>query len=136
MMPFGEVQLLAVLIAAVVNMIIGSFWYSPKFLGTMWMRASKVKEREVEESEMRKTLLAAFANNLVIAYFLGLLIAMTRAQTIREAILVVLVTVIATVIPYEMSSHLWERRSLDLMVVNAGFSIISMLVAGILQVLL
>lgn len=134
MLPFGDVNVLSVLLASAINMIVGSMWYSPSVFGKMWMNAAKVPEREVTEAEMRKSLLMAFGNNAVMTYFLGLLLVMTGANDVRTVIGTVLVTAVATIIPYETSAILWEKRVPDLMVVNAGFSIVSMLISGLVFV--
>ena len=47
-LPFGEVNWLAVLVAAIIPMIIGTIWYSPPVFGNTWMRLIGKTADEIE----------------------------------------------------------------------------------------
>lgn len=63
------VNYLAVLVAAVANMVVGSFWFGPLF-GKQWVKLSGIKMGG-EKSSMTGSYVTAFISSLVIAYVLS-----------------------------------------------------------------
>lgn len=47
-MPEVDINLLAVIVAAVVNMAVGAFWYSPTLFGKQWSRLSGRKLEDMK----------------------------------------------------------------------------------------
>ena len=136
MLPFAEVSLIAVLAASVLNMIIGSLWYSPMLFGSIWMQSVNISKEDIQQADMKKAFTSGFLNNLLMVYFLGLLIALVGPGGVDELITMILVTVMATVIPDEFSGMIWEHRPMDMLVVNGGYSTVTMLTSGILLYML
>ena len=79
-MPSSGISLLAVVTAAVVNMVIGFVWYGPAF-GRTWAPLAGVRPEDIDRRQMPKayglTLLAA----LVVSYALALVVDWADANT-------------------------------------------------------
>ncbi len=72
----GEmINLWAVLLAGIINMILGALWYG-SFFGKQWMKlAGKTKEDiDKSKSHMHKLYAGGFAASLIIAYVLALFV--------------------------------------------------------------
>lgn len=71
-----EVNLAAVLVAAVAHLILGMLWWSPLLFGKQWMdlMGFKKKDMEAKKREVRKAHLVSFISALVAAYVLALII--------------------------------------------------------------
>jgi len=67
-MDFGEVNYIAVVLGAVLNMILGTLWYGPLF-GKLWLRLIGKKSEEIESKPWLYILsaIAAFLAALVLA---------------------------------------------------------------------
>lgn len=73
-MPSVDINIVAVIFAAVVNMVVGALWYSPTFFGKQW---SKLVGRKMED--MRKnagpgyavTSLGALIQTWILAHFVA-----------------------------------------------------------------
>jgi hypothetical protein len=65
-----EVNYLAVFLAAVASMIVGSIWYAPPVLGNYWQKLAKPDAKRAKK-EMVPTMLATFVLALVTAYVLA-----------------------------------------------------------------
>ena len=130
MIPFGDVNILAVIIAAIVSMILGSLWYSPALFGNLWMKRAKITDEQIQEADMQKSFTVAFINNVVMVYFLAVFLQMFPPNNEIELLSIVLVISMATFIPAEVSNVIWEGRSPDLMAINAGYNVVSLLVSG------
>jgi len=63
-----------ILAVAVIPMIIGSIWYSPKVFGKAWMNAAGLTEAEVNSGNMMKILGGAFIFSLMLSTVLATLV--------------------------------------------------------------
>jgi len=66
-----EVNYLAVFLAAVSSMVVGSIWYTPKVFGTMWMKLAKVDPGKTTPKEMTVLMGSTFLLSLLTAYVLA-----------------------------------------------------------------
>ena len=62
---------LGIVIAAILNMVIGFFWYSKWLFGPVWLKLCDMKERELKMKKNARPLVYAFIVSLVIAFFLA-----------------------------------------------------------------
>lgn len=65
-----EINLLAVVLATLASMIVGSIWYAPPVFGGMWMRLIGKKPKDMEQNGW-KPIFIAIATSVVTAYVLA-----------------------------------------------------------------
>jgi hypothetical protein len=65
-----EVNYLAVFLAAVSSMIVGSIWYAPKVFGNTWMKLAGLTEGQLKKGGMMP-MVWAFVLSLLTAYVLA-----------------------------------------------------------------
>lgn len=65
-----SVNYVAVLVATLSTMVVGSIWYTPKVFGNAWIRLAKLDKKHMEENGM-KPILITLAVSLVTAYVLA-----------------------------------------------------------------
>ena len=46
-----EVNYLAVLVAAIVNMVVGALWYSPLLFGKAWMKLTGFNKKQLKKAK-------------------------------------------------------------------------------------
>lgn len=63
-------EYLPIIISALIPMILGYFWYSPKGLGTIWMKEAGMTKEKVNSTNMIVILLLAFVFALIAAFIL------------------------------------------------------------------
>jgi len=67
-----EVNYIAVLLAALSTMLVGSVWYTPAVFGKIWMKLAKVKpDQKMTTLQMTKLFGLTFVAALVSAYVLA-----------------------------------------------------------------
>ncbi|MEK7623590.1 MAG: DUF1761 domain-containing protein [Patescibacteria group bacterium] len=72
-MPVVPVNYLAVLVAAIANMVLGSLWFGPVF-GKLWMKYSGINPGSItpeQKKGMWKSYAIMFVGSLVMAYVLA-----------------------------------------------------------------
>jgi hypothetical protein len=119
---------LAVLVAAVAVYILRTLWYSPAFLGKLWMAASGLTEEKTKEGNPGLIFGASFVLELVAAFVLAMFIGTEATfslglQTGFLAGLFWVGTALGVV-------YLFERRSLRLWLLNAGYMTLAFTVMG------
>lgn len=130
------VNFLAVLVAGVVSMGFGVFWYGPLF-GKQWARLmgfSSDKLSEMKERGMIKVYLVSFATELVAAYALAYLIALTGSYAIPVLASLVFWLWIGFPVPTLVGDILWEGKPLTLLFINAGHRLLSIALMGLIIV--
>lgn len=65
-----QVNWLAVLLAAVASMVIGTVWYSKSVFGKMWMKLTKQNEEKMK-GRAPVSIAVAFISSLLMAYVLA-----------------------------------------------------------------
>lgn len=134
-MPIIEVNYLAVLGAAAINMGLGAFWYSMSGFGKTWMKLSGISKEDIEKAKkagMTKSYGIAALGSFVMAYVLAHIIGFAQGDTIAEGLqggAWVWLGFVATVL---LSSVLWENKPWKLYAINAGYYLVSLLLMGAL----
>lgn len=127
-MDLTQINYLAVLVAAVSCFIIGGLWYSPLLFANIWMREAHITEESVKQANMTKIFGLSFILTLIISFnlaaFLGpdsdLFWGMTAGALAGIGWVAASIGII----------YLFERKSLKLFLINAGYLVISFIVAG------
>lgn len=130
------VNYMAVIIAAVVNMVVGFLWFGPVF-GKMWIAMMGWTPQQMEEAKkkgMTKSYAIAFFGSLLMAYVLAhsLIFAGTYTQTsgISAGLMVGVWNWLGFVVPVLFAMVLWEGKSWKLWSLNAGYYLVSLLIMG------
>lgn len=129
-----DVNLWAVLVAAIASMVIGSFWYGPLF-GKLFMRASGMdqwskEKREAEMKNMVWTYLAQFVASLVTFYVLALLIeGLFGGLSATNGIKAALIAWIGFVVPVKLGDALWGGK-MSLFWLGIGNMLVTLVAAG------
>lgn len=120
-----QVDLLTVLIAAVLNMIIGFFWYSKWLFGHQWMKHYKIKE---EDCKNKMSILYGFIVSLVIAYFLAFFEGYLGVTTVTDGMFVGFCFWLGFVATTQISKVIWCKEPLQLFLLDTGCKLLSFLV--------
>lgn len=132
------INYLAVIVAAVANMIIGFLWYGPIF-GKEWiamMGFTKEQMEEARKKSMNKTYALAFVGSLLTAYVLAhaLVFASSYMQVygVSAGLSAGFWNWLGFVVPVLLGTVLWEGRSWKLWGLNVGYYLVSILVMSII----
>lgn len=126
-----EVNYLAIIVAGVVAMIIGAIWYSPGVFGKSWMKLTGMSTKDMDAMKkaggMWKYYLAGLLSQLVMAYVLYMLFAMTGVAEMGEALKMAFWLWLGFIATVSLGSVLWERRPLKLYILNNAYNLVAIL---------
>jgi hypothetical protein len=120
----------AVLVAALSTFLIGGLWYSPAVFGKAWMRENGFTEESLKGSNMVKI--------FGLTFFLALIAAINLAMFLgpedkpEMGALWGFAAGFGWVATFVGTHYLFERKSFTLFLINAGYSVISLTVMGVI----
>jgi hypothetical protein len=116
----------AAVVAAIVGMTIGAFWYSPIGFGKVWMRLTGIEEP--------KGALRAFVVGLItmimMSYSLAVCVDVFGAETLASGALVGGFIWLGFVATVTLGLVVWEGRRFSLYLINAGYYLVAFAVMG------
>jgi hypothetical protein len=127
-MDLSKINFLAVLVASLSAFVIGFLWYSPAFLGTIWMKEAGLTEEKVKQANMAKIFSLSFLLTLIICFNLAAFLG-TDAGFLQGMIYGGLAG-IGWVAASLGVLYLFEGRSLKLFLINGGYQAVTYMVAG------
>ena len=129
---FGEVNYLAVLLAAVAMFVVSGLWYSKLMFAVGWMRENKFSEKDL--GNPTAAMIKSFFAYLVLAFGLAVLLLvvqfwdaeMSWLDGVRWGIFMAVLIHGAAAFP----SYAWEKRTLMLFLINIGNSVLGIAIMG------
>jgi len=125
---FSELNFLAILVAAILNMVIGALWYSRPLFGNQWMNHLNLKEDEAGASPW--TYVIVFLLGLIIAVLMAMFL--QGASGVKEGLMYGAVIGLGFVIPTILTHYLMEQRKAGFMFIIAGHELLVFLTYGAL----
>ncbi|OGE86018.1 MAG: hypothetical protein A3J48_03225 [Candidatus Doudnabacteria bacterium RIFCSPHIGHO2_02_FULL_46_11] len=129
----NDVNLLAVLVAAVASMIIGSIWYGPlfgkQFIQAMGMDKWSPEKQAAEKKKMGMTYALQFVGSLVMFYVLAGFIGRMGDLTLNEGVITALWVWIGFAVPFKLAEEIWGGN-MKLFWIGIGSHLVTLLAAG------
>ena len=125
MTEYARVDLLAVFLAAVVNLIIGSCWYSRWLFGELWMQLS--------DSSLEKRSMAVFSSCItafISSYSLALLLSLLGVTTVLDGMFVGFLIWVGFVATTQFSRVVWGNVSFKLFLLETGCRLFTLVAMG------
>jgi len=130
------INYLAVLVAAVVNMVVGSLWYGA-FFQKPWMRLSGITQADIEKSKARgmaTSYILAFVGSLLMAYILSHFIVFAgdyfNDGSAMRGVSTGFWSWLGFVAPVTLGIVLWEGKSWKLWMINTSYYLVSLMIMG------
>lgn len=136
-MPTADINILAVLVAGLMSIALGMFWYAPKVFGTTWMRESG-RTMTVSEKEKGKGMGwrygLAFLAALVTAYVLSHFVDYIGAESAADGLQTGFWIWLGFIVPVQIGSVLWDNKSWKHFAITAGYSLVQLMIFGAMLV--
>lgn len=127
-MDIHSVNLIAVLIAAILDFGIGFLWYSPQGLGETWAEASGKNLKDMQPTQQQFA--AAAGLSLVKAFALTALVASIQATTMVEGIEIGFMVWLGFMATGIAGAVIWCDKPQKVGLIDAGCSLVSLVISG------
>ncbi len=126
----GNVNWFAVLLALLPSFVIGSIWYMPSVFGNYWMKASGLKQKDLEQANFVRSLAITTVMNFVMVTGLAVLMsALYFDGAVQGAVLGALVSVAFAATSRGVHTA-FEYRPFGLVVLNGVHDLLYLAIAG------
>jgi len=128
-MHMHNLNLLAILVAAISTMPVGFIWYSPLLFAKPWMREMGYDPNDKATAEkMRKSAgpayLGSLIASLVSAFVLALFLHEMHVQSLEIGLLVGSHVWLGFVATVQLTSALFTKQSMKLFAINTGYQLV------------
>lgn len=128
-----NVNYLAVLIAAVINMAIGAFWYSPAGFGKQWSTlmgwTDPAKMADMKKGA-GKSYAWMFVASLVMMYVLANIVRLSGAATVTDGAMAGFWVWLGFVATTQVGIILWDMKPAKLFAINTLYSLVTLVING------
>jgi hypothetical protein len=131
----SDLNYLAVVVAAVIPMALGMWWYAPRFgLGGIWLRLIGMTEEEIRESGgPGHAMVLMPISALVQSYVLALLVNMSGAVGFGEGLVLGIWLLVGVIATTSLGVYVFGGRGLRLWAFNNAYHlVVVILMAGLL----
>lgn len=131
-----DINYLAVLVAAIANMAVGSLWYGPVF-GKMWMKYMGFTHESIKSMPLKpwQAMIGGFVTALLLSYVLAHVAIAFGAKGVMGALQLAFYIWLGFTATTLAESFLWEGKPLGLFMLNASRSIVTLAVMSLILVL-
>ena len=131
-MTFPTINILAIIVAAIINVVIGAIWFNAPFLfRDAWLAGiGKTAEQVAAGFSPLKPLLS-LVGNLIAGLVLAWIIAWSGANGPLEGLLIGLLVGIAFAAMTSAIKDSFEGRALKLWLINAGHDVLTLALTGL-----
>ena len=130
MVEFNGLNIWAVLVAWIISVILGSFWYSPAGFGKLWSKLSGVDIMKIPKGESTNAIVFVIISSLLQALSLGLILNSLHVAGPVEGIIASLVLWFGFTALTTVGNTLYQRQSWKFWWLNSSFFLIVMVING------
>ncbi len=113
------IDIVTAVVAALLFMILGAFWYSPLLFGKVWSRLSGMNAAVQKKKWLR--FLGAFVNALVMAFFLSIIEAFMGAASTKDGIYIGVGIWLGFIATTHLPAVIWGKKPFRLYLIDVGF---------------
>lgn len=128
-----QVNYVAVLLAALSTMVVGSIWYTPKVFGNAWIKLARLDRKQLEANGMWPiviTLLVSFASAYVLAHIAFLSNAYFKNSFMQDSLTTAFWVWLGFTAARMITHDAFEGRRKKLTVLNISHELVTFLVMG------
>jgi len=129
--------MLGIIIAVVVSMALGMFWYSPSAFGNQWckeMGYNKAEQKKMAKQDMKKPLTLQTVGMLLMAWVLSEFTTRLGVTDPQVGAQVGAILFLGFSVPMLLGGMAWERKSQKLTLINGAHWLIVIALMGAIVV--
>jgi hypothetical protein len=131
-----EVNWLAVVLATLSTMVVGSVWYMPQVFGNAWMRLAKIDEKELKKRSpvvpILTTLVVSFISAYVLAHVAFLSNAFFGHSFLQDALSTAFWVWLGFTAARFITHDAFEGRRKKLTILNISHELVTFMVMGLI----
>jgi hypothetical protein len=123
------INYLAVIVAGIMRMVLGSLWYSPVLFLKQWLRLQNMTQEDMKPG-FPKAIAVDIVGSLIMAFVLVHAVHYANATTALLGAAVGFFNWLGFVAVVTLAMNVYERRPFGLFFINNGFQLIALVIMG------
>lgn len=132
MLELSNLNILAIVVAWLFNIILGAFWYSPAGFGKLWSKLSGVDMMKMPKDEANKAIMFVAISAFVQTVVLAILVKSLGVEEVGDAVVLGLALWAGLTSATTVGNNLYSRLSWKFWWLNASFFLVVMVVNAVL----
>ena len=128
----SNINLVAVLVAAIVQMVIGAVWYSPALFARQWLALIGKSLDDVKSNNASAGYAIASFASIVTAYILAKFIGFAQARTAIDGLQIGLWAWIGFVATSTITTNAFSQKSWKLWAINYCYFFVTFILMGVI----
>src|SRR5690554_1370079 len=125
---WADVNYWGVIVSAIVFMVVGSIWYSPKVFFNTWLKLSGLKEEDIG---MGRAIGGSVVIALITSFIMDILVQATSSADVASGLLLgIIISIIAAGVI--ASSALYSKTGLKVYLISTGYQVIVLTASAII----
>jgi hypothetical protein len=127
-MDFTNINFVAIALGTIGALLFGFVWYAPPVFGKVWQRHTKITD-----AQMKEKVLLRFGPAIALTFITGVMLdVLLPADMLRwdDGAVMGLLVGLGIVAPAIAIHYIFARKSVHLYLIDAGYSVFSMLILG------
>ena len=131
-----DVTLWPIVVAGIVNVVIGAAWYHPRVFGSLWMRLNAITPEMAEKGKRRVVYysLVALAAGMIAAYGMNYFGIAWGVYDVIGAIELAFWCWVGFVAPTMLGQVLWDQKPVRVYLINVSYWLVSFIAMAIILV--
>ncbi len=136
MLGLNGINYWAILVAFIINIAVGSFWYSPAGFSKRWSKLSGVDMMKIPKDEANKAIVSVAVASLVQAFVLALVLhslhASSGSHPLTNGLVDGVILWVGLVAATTVGNNLYMRKSWKFWWINSSFFLVVMAVNSVI----
>ncbi len=115
----------AVIVAALIPMVTGMIWYSPKVFGMMWMKANGMSQDDMKKDNMSQLYFLQFIAALVMTYVIALFVMYVHPLTTADGFMLGFWLWLGFLVAGSAGQYIFPPKPANLFVMDSIYKLIN-----------
>jgi hypothetical protein len=128
----GEMHInyFAVIVAAILNMVVGAIWYGPMLFAKQWMTVNNINPEDMKDVNPAPMYAQSIVVTVVSYFVLAIAMNITGTATIPSGMSVAFWLWLGFIAPVQYTANLFSSKKVTAFFIDTGYQLITMLIAG------
>ena len=125
-----HVNYFAVIVAAIINMIVGALWYGPLLFAKQWMAVNNINPEELKNTNPAPLYAQAIVVTVISYFVLAMAIIVTNTVRLNGGMSIAFWLWLGFIAPVQYTANLFSNKKVLAFFIDTGYQLITMLIAG------
>ena len=126
-----HVNYLAILVAAIINIIVGAIWYGPMLFAKQWMAWNTMSAEDMKKVNPGPLYVQSFVATLVTYFVLALILRNMNTTSAVEGMKTAFMLWLGFITTVQFTANLFSSKKIQSYFLDTAYQLVTMLMAGI-----